>query len=111
MEIGNFTEVSRTDIGAGSLMKHFGFLGDAKLGRRVNIGAGTVTANFDGKKKNVTTISEDAFIGSDSILVAPVKIGKKAVTGAGCVIPPGHNVPDGQVAVGVPAKVIARRKF
>ncbi len=111
VEIGNFTEVSRTEIGEGSLMKHFGFLGDAKLGRRVNIGAGTVTANFDGKNKNTTTILDDAFIGSDSILVAPVKIGKKAATGAGCVVSPGRNVPDGQVAVGIPARVIARRKF
>ncbi len=111
VEIGNFTEVSRTEIGEGSLMKHFSFLGDAKLGRRVNIGAGTVTANFDGKNKNATTILDDAFIGSDSVLVAPVKIGKKAATGAGCVVASGRNVPDGQVAVGIPARVIARRKF
>lgn len=111
VEIGNFTEVSRTKIGEKSLMKHFGFLGDAKLGRRVNIGAGTVTANFDGKNKNKTAILDDAFIGSDSILVAPVKIGKKAATGAGCVVSRGHHVPDGKVAVGVPARVIARRKF
>lgn len=111
VEIGNFTEVSRTKIGEKSLMKHFGFLGDAKLGRRVNIGAGTVTANFDGKSKNKTAILDDAFIGSDSILVAPVKIGKRAATGAGCVVSRGHHVPDGKVAVGVPARVIARRKF
>lgn len=111
VEVGNFTEVSRTEIGEGSLMKHFGFLGDAKLGRGVNIGAGTVTANFDGKNKNTTTILDGAFIGSDSILVAPVKIGKKAATGAGCVVAGGHNVPDGRVAVGIPARVIARRKF
>lgn len=111
VEIGNFTEVSRTEIGEGSLLKHFSFLGDAKLGRRVNIGAGTVTANFDGKNKNTTAIADDAFIGSDSILVAPVKIGKKAATGAGCVVPSGHHVPDGQVAVGVPARIMSRRKF
>ena len=111
VEIGNFTEVSRTEIGDGSLIKHFSFLGDAKLGRGVNIGAGTVTANFDGKNKNTTTILDGAFIGSDSILVAPVKIGKKAATGAGCVVAGGHNVPDGRVAVGIPARVIARRKF
>lgn len=111
VEIGNFTEVSRTKIGEKSLMKHFGFLGDAKLGRRVNIGAGTVTANFDGRNKNKTAILDDAFIGSDSILVAPVKIGKRAATGAGCVVSRGRHVPDGKVAVGVPARVIAKRKF
>ena len=111
VEIGNFTEVSRTEIGEQSLMKHFGFLGDAKVGKRVNIGAGAVTANFDGKNKNATTIKDEAFIGSDSILVAPVTIGKKAATGAGCVVPRGRHVPDGQAAFGVPARVIARRKF
>ncbi len=110
-EIGNFTEISRSSVGRNSFMKHFGFLGDARIGAKVNIGAGTVTANFDGKNKNVTTISDEAFIGSDSVLVAPVKIGKKAATGAGCVLPRGKNVPAGQVAAGVPAKIIARRKF
>ena len=111
VEIGNFTEVSRTHIKESSLMKHFGFLGDARVGSKVNIGAGTVTANYDGKNKNITTIADEAFIGSDSILVAPVKIGTKAVTGAGAVITSGHNVPDGKVAVGIPARIISRRKF
>ncbi len=111
VEIGNFTEVSRTQISKGSLMKHFGFLGDARIGTKVNIGAGTVTANYDGKNKNITVISDEAFIGSDSILVAPVKVGKKAATGAGSVVTSGHNVPDGKVAVGLPARIIARRKF
>lgn len=111
VEIGNFTEISRTEIGSGTFVKHFSFLGDAKLGSRVNIGAGTVTANFDGVNKHLTTIKDDAFIGSDSILVAPVQIGKKSATGAGAVLPKGLKVPDGEVAVGIPARVTSRRKF
>ena len=103
--VGNFSEVSRSEIGEGSIVKHFSFLGDAKIGKRVNIGAGTVTANYDGKNKNVTRIADQAFIGSDSILVAPVTVGKKAMTGAGCVVTKGKNVPAGHVAVGVPAKI------
>ena len=109
-EIGNFTEVSRTHIGPQSLMKHFSFLGDARVGAKVNIGAGTVTANFDGKNKNVTIIRDDAFIGSDSVLIAPVKVGKQAVTGAGSVVTRGTSIPDGDIAMGVPARIISRRK-
>ncbi|MBP9855184.1 MAG: NTP transferase domain-containing protein [Candidatus Omnitrophica bacterium] len=107
VEVGNFAEVSRTSIGDQSLMKHFGFLGDTTVGKRVNIGAGTVTANYDGINKNKTRIDDEAFIGSDSILVAPVKIGKKAVIGAGSVVVRG-NIPDHSKAVGVPARVIKK---
>lgn len=110
VQIGNFTEVSRTQIGDKTLMKHFGFLGDASVGSHVNIGAGTVTANYDGQQKNPTTIENGAFIGSDSILIAPVKIGRKAIVGAGSVVTKGKKVPDGGIAVGVPAKIILRRK-
>jgi bifunctional UDP-N-acetylglucosamine pyrophosphorylase/glucosamine-1-phosphate N-acetyltransferase len=109
-EIGNFTEVSRSKIGCDCFMKHFSFMGDAGVGNRANIGAGVVTANFDGKNKYKTTIGEDAFIGSDSILVAPVKIGKGAVTGAGCVVAKEKIVPDGHVMVGVPGRVIGKKK-
>ena len=109
VEVGNFAEVSRSQIGERSLMKHFGFIGDAEVGRNVNIGAGTVTANFDGKTKNKTIISDQAFIGSDSILVAPVKIGKKAITGAGCVVTKGKIIPDESIVVGVPGKVISKK--
>ena len=72
------------------------------MGRNVNIGAGTITCNFDGEGKHKTEIGEGAFIGSDTMLVAPVKIGAGAKTGAGAVVT--HNVPDGSVVVGVPAK-------
>jgi len=110
IQIGNFTEVSRTVIEEGTLVKHFSFLGDASIGRNVNIGAGTVTANYDGKKKNKTKISDGAFIGSDSILVAPLVVGKKAMTGAGSVVTRGTRIPDGGIAVGVPARIRTRRK-
>ena len=80
------------------------------IGKEVNIGAGTITANYDGKDKNQTVIADQAFIGSDSVLIAPVRVGKKAMTGAGSVVARGKNIPDGYVAVGVPAKAIKRRK-
>lgn len=106
VEIGNFAEVSRSTVGTGTFMKHFSFLGDAMVGRNVNIGAGTVTANFDGKDKNRTVIGDGAFIGSDSILVAPVKVGKKAMTGAGSVVTKGKVIPDGKIFVGMPARLV-----
>jgi bifunctional UDP-N-acetylglucosamine pyrophosphorylase/glucosamine-1-phosphate N-acetyltransferase len=105
VEIGNFAEVSRTTLGSKVMMKHFSFLGDATVGANVNIGAGTVTANYDGKNKNKTTIEEGAFIGSDSILVAPVTIGSKALVGAGAVVTKNTKVPSRAVARGVPAKI------
>jgi len=108
VEIGNFAEVSRTSIGRGVFQKHFSFLGDAVIGRGVNIGAGVVTANFDGVNKNKTFIGPQAFIGSDAILVAPNKIGARAMVGAGSVVAKGKNIPAGMVAVGVPARVIKK---
>jgi len=110
VEIGNFTEVSRSKIGSKTFMKHFSFLGDSLVGTNVNIGAGVVTANFNGQQKNTTKIDDGAFIGSDSILVAPVKIGKKAIIGAGSVVVKGKTIPDGCVAVGIPAKIISKGK-
>lgn len=108
--IGNFTEVSRSKIGEKTIVKHFGFLGDSIIGAGVNIGAGTVTANYNGVEKNITRIGDGAFIGSDAVLVAPVKIGKKAVIGAGSVLTKGKNVADGTTVVGVPAKTITKGK-
>ena len=109
-QIGNFTEVSRSIVGEQSLMKHFGFLGDTVVGKKVNIGAGVVTANYDGTKKSKTVIGDQAFVGSDSILVAPVRIGKKSVTAAGCVVPKNRNVPNGKTIVGVPGRIKLKGK-
>ena len=108
VEIGNFAEVSRTSIGRGVFVKHFSFLGDAVVGQKANIGAGVVTANFDGVNKNKTFIGAQAFIGSDAILVAPARIGARAVVGAGSVVPKGKTIPAGTLAVGVPARVIRK---
>ncbi len=110
VEIGNFTEVSRTRIGRGVFQKHFSFLGDATVGQGANIGAGVVTANFDGVNKNKTFIGPQAFIGSDAILVAPSRVGARAIVGAGSVVARGKNIPAGTIAVGVPARVIKKIK-
>lgn len=104
--IGNFTEIARSKIGKDVFMKHFSYLGDARVGSRVNIGCGTVTANFDGKNKQQTIIDDDAFIGSDTIFRAPVKIGKKAVTGAAAVVT--RDVLAAQTVVGVPARPLSK---
>lgn len=105
---GNFLEIVRSTILANTFVKHFGYLGDSRIGRRVNIGAGTVIANFDGLKKNTTVIEDGAFIGSDSVLISPVKVGKGAVTAAGSVVPKGRNVKAGSVVAGVPAKILKK---
>jgi len=108
VSVGNFIEISRSRLGIETRAKHFGFIGDSKIGRSVNIGAGTVTANYDGKNKNITQINDRAFIGSDTVLVAPVKIGKGAKTGAGSVVTRGKNVADNAIVVGVPAKPLKK---
>jgi bifunctional UDP-N-acetylglucosamine pyrophosphorylase/glucosamine-1-phosphate N-acetyltransferase len=105
---GNFLEVVRSRISSQTIAKHFCYIGDSRVGSNVNIGAGTVTANFDGRKKNVTIINDGASIGSDTVLVAPVKIGKRAVTGAGSVVI--KNVVDGKTVVGVPAKPLNKKR-
>jgi len=101
--VGNFGEVKNATLGPGAKMGHFSYLGDAEVGARANVGAGTITCNFDGVRKHKTVIEEDAFVGSDTMLVAPVRVGKGARTGAGAVVT--HDVPDGAVAYGVPARV------
>ncbi|MFC1703232.1 bifunctional N-acetylglucosamine-1-phosphate uridyltransferase/glucosamine-1-phosphate acetyltransferase [Candidatus Omnitrophota bacterium] len=108
--IGNFTELIRTSIDSDSLAKHFSYLGDAAIGKRVNIGAGVVTANFDGKKKHKTSIKDDAFVGSDTVLIAPIKVGKKAITGAGSVVTKNKNVADKEIVGGVPARILSKKK-
>ena len=105
---GNFLEIVRSRLSAKTLAKHFSYIGDAHIGRLVNIGAGTVTANFDGRNKNITRIEDKAFIGSDTVLVAPVKIGKSARTGAGSIVLKNKNVPGGSTVAGVPAKLIKK---
>ena len=102
VHMGNFGEIKNSYLAPGVKMGHFSYIGDAQIGRNVNIGAGTITCNYDGEGKHKTEIGENAFIGSDTMLVAPVKIGKNAKTGAGAVVT--HDVPDGATVIGVPAK-------
>ncbi|UCC94833.1 MAG: bifunctional N-acetylglucosamine-1-phosphate uridyltransferase/glucosamine-1-phosphate acetyltransferase [Candidatus Omnitrophota bacterium] len=102
--LGNFVEICRSKIGKGVRMKHLGYLGDTSVGDNVNIGAGTVVANFDGKKKHKTFIEEDSFIGCDTILIAPLKVGKGAFTGAGSVVT--RDVGAYTVVAGVPARIL-----
>ena len=81
--IGNFVEIKKSKIGKNSKINHLSYIGDSNLGKNVNIGAGTITCNYDGKRKNKTRIMDGAFIGSNTALIAPIKIGKKAIVGAG----------------------------
>ena len=105
-EVGNFVEVKASRLGRHVKAKHLTYLGDATVGAGSNIGAGTITANFDGKAKHRTTIGENAFIGSGTVLIAPVEVGDRAVTGAGAVVKHHSRVPAGATVVGVPARVI-----
>ena len=86
VKIGNFVEVKKSKVGKNSKINHLSYVGDAHVGKNVNIGAGTITCNYDGRKKNKTKISDGAFIGSNTALIAPIKIGKKAVIGAGSAL-------------------------
>jgi bifunctional UDP-N-acetylglucosamine pyrophosphorylase/glucosamine-1-phosphate N-acetyltransferase len=104
--MGNFGEVKSSTLGPGVKMGHFSYIGDATIGANVNIGAGTITANYDGKEKSRTVIEEGVFIGSDTMLVAPLHIGKGARTGAGAVVT--KDVPPNTVVVGVPARAIRK---
>lgn len=109
-EIGNFVELNRSEIGEDTKVKHHTYLGDTEVGNSVNIGAGTIVANYDGKVKSKTIIGDHAFIGSGTILIAPVKIGKRAITGAGSVVTKNNDVADGEVVVGIPARVLKKKK-
>jgi bifunctional UDP-N-acetylglucosamine pyrophosphorylase/glucosamine-1-phosphate N-acetyltransferase len=110
VEIGNFVELTRSNIGSRTKIKHHSYIGDALIGKNVNIGAGTITANYDGKRKARTVIKAGAFIGSGTIFVAPVTVGRNAITGAGSVVTKENNVPDNAVVVGVPARILKRRR-
>ena len=107
-ELGNFVEANRSKVGRSSKAKHLTYLGDTELGTNVNVGAGTITCNYDGKKKHKTTVDDNVFIGSNSSLVAPVKLGKNSYTGAGSVIT--KNVGTGELAVGRGKQVNLKKK-
>ncbi|MGB8643965.1 MAG: bifunctional UDP-N-acetylglucosamine diphosphorylase/glucosamine-1-phosphate N-acetyltransferase GlmU [Anaerolineae bacterium] len=104
VHLGDHAELKNARLGPGTKMGHFSYLGDAEVGARVNIGAGTITCNYDGKHKQRTVIGDDAFIGSDTMLVAPVSVGARARTGAGSVVT--RDLPPDSLSVGVPARVI-----
>ena len=95
--VGNFVEIKKSLIGQGSKVNHLTYVGDSEIGSGVNIGAGTITCNYDGANKHKTVIGDDAFIGSNTALVAPVEVGKGATIGAGSVI--GKDAPEGQLTV------------
>jgi bifunctional UDP-N-acetylglucosamine pyrophosphorylase/glucosamine-1-phosphate N-acetyltransferase len=97
VHIGNFTEVKNSDIGAGSKANHLSYVGDSSVGRNVNIGAGTITCNYDGANKHRTIIEDDVFIGSDTQLVAPVRVGRGATLGAGTTLT--RDAPPGELTV------------
>jgi len=106
VHMGNFGEVKDSTLNEGVKMGHFSYIGNTTIGARTNIGAGTITCNFDGEKKHSTEIGEDAFIGSDTMLVAPLKLGDGARTGAGAVVT--KNVPEDTLVVGMPARAIRK---
>jgi bifunctional UDP-N-acetylglucosamine pyrophosphorylase/glucosamine-1-phosphate N-acetyltransferase len=102
-EVGNYAEIKNSRLGAGVKQHHASYLGDAEVGAGTNVGAGTITANYDGTRKHRTTIGERVFLGVDTMLRAPVTLGDGARTGAGAVVT--HDVPPGSLVVGVPARI------
>lgn len=107
VHVGNFGEIKDSYLGEGTKMGHFSYIGNAQIGKDVNIGAGTITCNYDGENKYQTTIKDGVFVGSDSMLVAPLEIGENASTGAGSVVT--KDVPPDTVVVGVPARKIKKK--
>ncbi|MBI5353335.1 MAG: bifunctional UDP-N-acetylglucosamine diphosphorylase/glucosamine-1-phosphate N-acetyltransferase GlmU [Chloroflexi bacterium] len=106
VHMGNFGEVKDSHLKEGVKMGHFSYIGNAQIGANTNIGAGTITCNYDGEKKHATEIGEDVFIGSDTMLVAPLKIGNGARTGAGAIVT--KNVAEDTLVVGMPARAIKK---
>ena len=104
--IGNFVEIKKSKLGKNSKVNHLSYVGDATIGKNVNIGAGTITCNYDGKRKNKTKILDGAFIGSNTSLIAPIKIGKKAVVGAGSAL--SRNVKDKSLSLTRAKQVIIK---
>jgi bifunctional UDP-N-acetylglucosamine pyrophosphorylase/glucosamine-1-phosphate N-acetyltransferase len=105
-EIGNYAEIKRSTIGPGTRMHHFSYVGDAEIGSDVNVGAGTITLNYDGAAKHRTVVEDGVFLGSDTMLRAPLTVGEGAVTGAGAVVL--RDVPPGTIVAGVPAREIGK---
>jgi bifunctional UDP-N-acetylglucosamine pyrophosphorylase/glucosamine-1-phosphate N-acetyltransferase len=97
VKVGNFVEVKNSVIGEDSKASHLSYIGDTEIGNDVNIGAGTITCNYDGKKKHKTIIEDNVFVGSNTELVAPVRVGKYAIIGAGSTVT--RDVPEGALAV------------
>jgi bifunctional UDP-N-acetylglucosamine pyrophosphorylase/glucosamine-1-phosphate N-acetyltransferase len=110
VEVGAFVDVVRSSLGMGTLVRHLAYLGDSTLGQKVTVGAGAITANFDGKLKQQTSIGDHVTIGAGSVLVAPTTIGDRSKVGAGAVVTPSRPVPDDTTVVGVPAQPVARSK-
>jgi bifunctional UDP-N-acetylglucosamine pyrophosphorylase/glucosamine-1-phosphate N-acetyltransferase len=106
VHMGNFGEVKDSVLHEGVKMGHFSYIGNADIGANTNIGAGTITCNYDGEKKHPTTIGEDVFIGSDTMLVAPLTLGDRSRTGAGAIVT--KNVPEDTLVVGMPARAIKK---
>jgi bifunctional UDP-N-acetylglucosamine pyrophosphorylase/glucosamine-1-phosphate N-acetyltransferase len=106
--VGNFVEMKKSTLGKGSKSMHLTYLGDATISENTNIGAGTITCNYDGRQKHETVIEENVKIGSDTMLVAPVRVGSGAVTGAGSVVT--KDVPPDTLVAGVPAEVKKKLK-
>jgi bifunctional UDP-N-acetylglucosamine pyrophosphorylase/glucosamine-1-phosphate N-acetyltransferase len=109
VEVGAFVEISRSHIASGTIARHLAYLGNASVGRDVNVGAGTITANFDGSRKHESQIGDRVRIGAGAVMVAPVTIENDAVIGAGAVITRGKNVKRGETVVGVPARPLRAR--
>ena len=108
VRIGNYAEIKNSHIGENSRSGHYSYIGDARVGREVNIGAGTITCNYDGNEKHLTTIGDHAFIGCNTMLVAPINIGQNSVTGTGSVI--NKDVPPYSKAIGSPARIFKNEK-
>ncbi|MBI4368043.1 MAG: bifunctional N-acetylglucosamine-1-phosphate uridyltransferase/glucosamine-1-phosphate acetyltransferase [Candidatus Omnitrophica bacterium] len=108
--VGSFVEVVRSKVGSKTFVKHLSYLGDAQVGKKVNVGAGTITANFDGRRKNKTVVQDNVFLGCNTVLVAPVTVGKGAKTGAGAVVRARHSIPAGKTAVGIPAVILQKKR-